>query len=86
MITFRKIQDDEPALIHSPMVRAITKIFAYIDEHGAIPLTPHKAFKRAFVNWAAAQFKWPGYGDAITDKKLSIIYVVMLVFGLTSRG
>ena len=64
MITFHKIQDDDPALIHSPMVRAITKIFAFIDEHGAIPLTPQKAFKRAFVNWAAERFDWPGYSKA----------------------
>ena len=64
MITFHEIQDDDVALVHSPMVRAITKIFAFIDEHGAIPLTPQKAFKRAFVNWAAEQFDWPGYSKA----------------------
>jgi hypothetical protein len=64
MITFHEIQGDDPALIHSPMVRAITKMFAYIDEYGAIPLTPQKAFKRAFVNWAAEHFDWPGYSQA----------------------
>ena len=64
MITFREIDDDHSALVHSPMVRAFEKIFTYIDEHGAIPLTPQKAFKRSFVDWAAEQFDWPGYSKA----------------------
>lgn len=61
MITFKEIDDDNRALVHSPMVRAVEKIFAYIDEYGAIPLTSQKAFKRVFVTWAAKQFDWPGY-------------------------
>jgi len=64
MITFKEIDDDNPALIHSPLVQAVEKIFAYVDEHGAIPLTPQKAFKRSFVNWAAKEFDWPGYSEA----------------------
>lgn len=63
MITFNDISDDNPALICSPMVRGVERIFAYVDEHGAIPLTPQKAFKRTFVNWAAKEFNWPGYSE-----------------------
>ena len=61
MIRFREISDINPALIHSPMVRAIEKTFAHIAEQGPIGLTPSKAFKRVFVHWAAANFDWPRY-------------------------
>ncbi len=54
---------DDPALAHSPMVRAIGKIFAYIAENGPIGLTPSMAFKRVFVHWAAAEFGWPRLSD-----------------------
>lgn len=64
MIVFEEVVDDDSALVHSPMVRAMEKTFAYIYEHGAIPLTPSKAFKRSFVHWAAAEFEWPGYLEA----------------------
>ena len=64
MITFRQIDDDNPALAHSPMVRGIEKTFAWIDQHGGIPLTPSKAFKRVFVHWAAAEFEWPGHTES----------------------
>jgi hypothetical protein len=64
MIKFRSISDTDPALAHSPIVRAAEKTFAYIDEHGPIGLTPSKAFKRVFVHWAAAEFDWPGYSEA----------------------
>jgi hypothetical protein len=30
----------------------------YLTEHGPIQLTPSKAFKRVFVNWAADAFVW----------------------------
>jgi hypothetical protein len=63
MIEFRKINDAEPALAHSPMVRGLQKTFAYIAEHGGIGLTPSKAFKRVFVHWAAREFDWPGYTE-----------------------
>ena len=63
MISFREVDDANPALAHSPMVRALEKTFAYIGEHGGIPLTPSKAFKRAFVHWAAAEFEWPEYSE-----------------------
>lgn len=63
MIEFRQIDDANPALAHSPMVRALDKTFAYITEHGGIGLTPSKAFKRVFVRWAAREFDWPGYTE-----------------------
>ena len=64
MIEFVTINDGDPALAHSPMVRAIGKTFAYIAENGPIGLTPSKAFKRVFVHWAAAEFDWPRLSEA----------------------
>lgn len=64
MIVFREIDDADPALVYSPMLRAVEKTFSYVAEHGGIALTPSKAFKRSFVHWAAAQFEWPGYSQA----------------------
>ena len=64
MIAFLELDDDDPALTHAPMVRAMEKTLAYIAEHGGIPLTPSKAFKRVFVHWAADAFDWPGYTSA----------------------
>lgn len=61
MIGFRELDDQEPALHYSPLVRATERTFSYITEHGGIGLTPSKAFKRNFVHWAAANFDWPGY-------------------------
>lgn len=63
MIEFRQIEDTNPALAHSPMVRALEKTFAYIAEKSGIGLTPSKAFKRVFVHWAAREFDWPGYTE-----------------------
>lgn len=64
MIAFREVDDADPALAFSPMVRGVGKTFAWIGEHGGIPLTPSKAFKRVFVHWAAAEFDWPGHTKA----------------------
>ncbi len=64
MIAFREVDDADPALAFSPLVRGIEKTFAWIGEHGGIPLTPSKAFKRVFVHWAAAEFDWPGHTEA----------------------
>jgi hypothetical protein len=64
LIEFRQIDDTDPALTHSPMVRALGKTFAYVAERGGIGLTPSKAFKRVFVHWAAAEFDWPGHTEA----------------------
>ncbi|SIT11611.1 hypothetical protein SAMN05421759_11747 [Roseivivax lentus] len=63
MIEFHKIDDTNPALAHSPMVRALEKTFAYMAEHGGIGLTPSKAFKRVFVHWAAREFDWPDHTE-----------------------
>jgi ankyrin repeat protein len=35
MIEFRKVNDAEPALAQSPMVRGLQRTFTYIAEHGA---------------------------------------------------
>lgn len=64
MIAFREIDDADPVLARSPVVRGLEKTFAWIGEHGGIPLTPSKAFKRVFVHWAAAALDWPGYTEA----------------------
>lgn len=61
MIGFRNLDDNDPALKHSPLLNAVEKTFAYIADHGSIGLTPSTAFKRNFVHWAAAEFNWPSY-------------------------
>lgn len=61
MINFRPIDDADPALAHSPLLRAALLTFNYIAEAGPIGLTPAKALKRYFVHWAATAFEWPGY-------------------------
>ena len=64
MIALREVDDADPALAFSPLVRGVEKTLAWISEHGGIPLTPSKAFKRVFVHWAAAEFEWPGHTKA----------------------
>lgn len=64
MIALREVDDADPALAHSPLVRGIEKTFEWVGEHGGIPLTQSKAFKRVFVHWAAAEFDWPGHTEA----------------------
>jgi hypothetical protein len=61
MITFSALDDQNPALSLSPLVRGMDKTLGWMAEHGSIPLTPGKAFKRSFVHWAAAEFAWPGH-------------------------
>lgn len=61
MIDFRPIGDKDPALLHSPLLRATLLTFDYIAEKGPIGLTPAKALKRYFVHWAATAFEWPRY-------------------------
>jgi len=63
MIEFRSLNDNEPTLVHSPLLKAVEKTFEYISEHGSIGLTPSTAFKRNFVHWAAKHFDWPGYSE-----------------------
>lgn len=59
VIEFRTV-DAALALRLSPLLRAAKLTLDYVLEHGPIPLTPNKAFKRVFVTWAAEQFDWPG--------------------------
>jgi hypothetical protein len=53
--------DDEPALVHSPLLKAVLLTIEYIETNGPIGLTPSKALKRYFVQWAAEAFVWPQY-------------------------
>jgi len=64
LIEFCPLEDSDPALELSPMLRAARHLRDYISQQGAIGLTPSKAFKRSFVHWAAKAFDWPGYSEA----------------------
>jgi len=64
MIAFEPITDDEPALVHSPMLKAALLTLDYIEANGPVGLTPLKALKRYFVEWAAEAFSWPHYTAA----------------------
>jgi hypothetical protein len=64
MVEFKPIADKEPALVHSPLLKAVLLTLGYIEEHGPIGLTPLKALKRYFVEWAAREFAWPHYTAA----------------------
>jgi hypothetical protein len=59
MIRLKPLPDDVAILDQSHVFRGARLILGYVAEHGAIPLTPSKAFKRIFVNWAAEAFVWP---------------------------
>ena len=59
MIRLKPLPDDVAILDQSHVFRGARLILGYVAEHGAIPLTPSKAFKRVFVNWAAETFVWP---------------------------
>lgn len=59
---FQPLPDDLPALQHAPILTATLKTFAYVEANGPIGLTPAKALKRYFVEWAAEAFEWPHYG------------------------
>jgi hypothetical protein len=52
MIRLKPLPDDVAVLDQSHVYRGARLILGYVAEHGAIPLTPSKAFKRVFVNWA----------------------------------
>ena len=62
MSYFRALNDDDPALSYSPLLRAARLTLQYAQEHGSIGLTQTGAFKRVFVHWAAQHFDWPGMG------------------------
>ncbi len=49
-------------MAHSPLLRAAQLTLQYTQDHGSIPLTASKAFKRVFVHWAAEYFDWPNMG------------------------
>ena len=59
MIQLKPIPTDLRVLDQSHLFRGARLILGYVAEHGPIPLTPSKAFKRVFVNWAAEAFVWP---------------------------
>jgi hypothetical protein len=59
MIHLKPIPADLSVLDQSHVFRGARLILGYVVENGPIPLTPSKAFKRVFVNWAAEAFVWP---------------------------
>lgn len=59
MIRLKPIPADLSVLDQSHIFRGARLILAYADEQGPISLTPSKAFRRVFVNWAAEAFVWP---------------------------
>ena len=61
MIEFCILPDDHTDLTHSPLLRAAVLMLNYAREHGSIPLTKTKAFKRVFVHWAVEHFAWPDH-------------------------
>lgn len=61
MIPFQPITDSEPAFAHSVLLRAALLLLDYIEVNGPIGLTPSKALKRYFVEWAAEAFEWPNF-------------------------
>ena len=69
---FRTLDDNDPVLVHSPLLRAAILTLQYTVDHGSIPLTPSKAFKRVFVHWAAEHFDWPdmGYDELFSVNKV----------------
>ena len=61
MIELLPVDDAEPAFEHSPLLRGALLTLEYIETNGPIGLTPSKALKRYFVEWAAEAFAWPHY-------------------------
>jgi hypothetical protein len=62
MIDFRKLDDGNPALQLSPLLRATQLTMEYAQDNDGIGLTATKAFQRTFVHWAINHIDWPGYG------------------------
>lgn len=48
----------------SPLLRAALLTLEYMEVNGPIGLTPSKALKRYFVEWAVEAFAWPKYTAA----------------------
>lgn len=61
MIELLPVDDAEPAFVHSPLLKGALLTLEYIETNGPIGLTPAKALKRYFVEWAAEAFAWPQY-------------------------
>ena len=61
MIELLPVDDAEPAFEHSPLLKGALLTLEYIETNGPIGLTPSKALKRYFVEWAAEAFAWPHY-------------------------
>jgi hypothetical protein len=72
MIPFRILSDADPALAHSSLLKAALCTIEYVENNGPIRLTPAKALKRYFVQWAAEAFNWPNYtaGDLYAVNKV----------------
>lgn len=73
MIEFKSIRHDELVIAHSLLVASILKLAIYCERNSDIELTPGKAFKRKFVNWAVDEFNWPRY----TVDDLSVVNKVV---------
>ncbi len=63
-VSFSRVEDTQLLWRCSPVLRAAAKTLNFLAENGPIGLTPNKALKRYFVEWAAEVFEWPGYGPA----------------------
>jgi hypothetical protein len=61
MIAFTPVPNDDPALTLPPLLRGALLTLEYIETNGPIGLTPLKALKRYFVQWAAESFAWLHY-------------------------
>ena len=61
MIAFSPVSDDDPSLAVSPLLRGALLTLDYIETNGPIGLTPLRALKRYFVQWAAEAFAWPHF-------------------------
>lgn len=62
-VLLQPVKNDERSLAGAPMISAAHKLLAYLNEYEAIGLTKGKAFQRKFVQWAAAEFVWPGWEE-----------------------
>ena len=61
MIGFHQLSDNDPALTHSPLLRAALLTLQYAQDYGPIGLTKTGTFKRIFIHWAVDHFDWPGF-------------------------
>lgn len=64
MIALIPPESENLAVKLSPLLQAALLTLEYMDTSGPIELTPSKALKRYFVEWAAEAFAWPKYTAA----------------------